>query len=107
MIDLRAAGIALDFGLRDSRALSASRRDRLRDLWPRSVGTWGFVLYVYLCVLADGSGHGQGPTRLMLKPMRCVTVFTYDKLFHQLEEIVSELLRYLWKIRSYAHQSFS
>ena len=33
--------------------------------------------------------------------------FTYRKLFHQLEEIVSELLRYLWEIPSDAHQSLS
>ena len=33
--------------------------------------------------------------------------FAYGKLFHQLEEIVSELLRYLWEIPSDAHQSFS
>ena len=33
--------------------------------------------------------------------------FTYGKLFHQLEEIVSELLRYLWEIPSDAHQSLS
>ena len=33
--------------------------------------------------------------------------FTYGKLFHQLEEIVSELLRYLWEIPLDAHQSLS
>ena len=49
-------------------ALSASRRDRLRDLWPRSVGTWGFVLYVYLCVLADAASK----TSMMLYALLCL-----------------------------------
>ena len=43
----------------------------------------------------------------MLKVGALRNGFTYGKLFHQLEEIVSELLRYLWKIPSDAHQSFS
>ena len=42
----------------------------------------------------------------MLKVGALRNGFTYRKLFHQLEEIVSELLRYLWKIPSDAHQSF-
>ena len=41
----------------------------------------------------------------MLKVAALRNGFTYGKLFHQLEEIVSELLRYLWKIPSDAHQS--
>ena len=43
----------------------------------------------------------------MLKVGALRNDFTYGKLFHQLEEIVSELLRYLWKIPSGAHQSLS
>ena len=43
----------------------------------------------------------------MLKVGALRNGFTYRKLFHQLEEIVSELLRYLWEIPSDAHQSFS
>ena len=43
----------------------------------------------------------------MLKVGALRNGFTYGKLFHQLEEIVSELLRYLWEIPSDAHQSFS
>ena len=41
----------------------------------------------------------------MLKVGALRNGFNYGKLFHQLEEIVSELLRYLWKIPSDAHQS--
>ena len=57
-------------------------------------------------------GRARGPAivmviQWMLKVGALRNGFTYGKLFHQLEEIVSELLRYLWKIRSYAHQSFS
>ena len=36
----------------------------------------------------------------MLKVAALRNDFTYGKLFHQLEEIVSELLRYLWEIPS-------
>ena len=36
----------------------------------------------------------------MLKVGALRNGFTYEKLFHQLEEIVSELLRYLWEIPS-------
>ena len=36
----------------------------------------------------------------MLKVAALRNSFTYGKLFHQLEEIVSELLRYLWEIPS-------
>ena len=43
----------------------------------------------------------------MLKVAALRNGFTYGKLFHQLEEIVSELLRYLWEIPSDAHQSLS
>ena len=43
----------------------------------------------------------------MLKVGALRNGFTYGKLFHQLEEIVSELLRYLWEIPSDAHQSLS
>ena len=43
----------------------------------------------------------------MLKVGALRNDFTYGKLFHQLEEIVSELLRYLWEIPSDAHQSLS
>ena len=44
-------------------------------------------------------------TQWMLKVGTLRNGFTYGKLFHQLEEIVSELLCYLWKIPSDAHQS--
>ena len=43
----------------------------------------------------------------MLRVAALRNSFTYGKLFHQLEEIVSELLRYLWEIPSDAHQSLS
>ena len=43
----------------------------------------------------------------MLKVAALRNGFTYGKLFHQLKEIVSELLRYLWEIPSDAHQSLS
>ena len=43
----------------------------------------------------------------MLKVGALRNGFTYGKLFHQLEEIVSELLRYLWEIPSEVHQSLS
>ena len=46
-------------------------------------------------------------TKEMLIVAALCNGFTYGKLFHQLKEIVSELLRYLWEIPSDAHQSFS
>ena len=47
------------------------------------------------------------PTSDVLKVGVLRNGFTYGKLFHQLEEIVSELLRYLREIPSDVHQSLS
>ena len=46
-------------------------------------------------------------SQCMLKVGALRNGFTYGKLFHQLEEIVSELLRHLWKTLSDAYQSLS
>ena len=58
------------------------------------------------CVLWRAPAPGT-VIQWMLKQCELRNGFTYGKLFHQLEEIVSELLCYLWEIPSDAHQSLS
>ena len=85
--------------------LLATDRERLHRLW---------CLFIACTNGVEGGPFQQdlGPatvmvTQWMLKVGALRNGFTYGKLFHQLEEIVSELLRYLWEIPSDAHQSLS